>query len=229
MIEITAANSTPYGGSSNSSVTSDRDRLVGDFDTFLNVLTTQLAHQDPLDPMDTTEFTNQLVQFAGVEQQLAQADALENIANKLEQTQASYAVNLIGKQVGVPSTSFELDNRSGEFHYELPEDVASATLELRDSSGATVYSSDLTPEGGTRNIVTWDGQTPSDTPGGLPILNPDGLYQVVIVSRDASQNVVPSDVYGFLSVDNIGFANGEASFNLRNGKTVGWDQINSVR
>ncbi|MCK5042335.1 MAG: hypothetical protein KAR62_08565, partial [Sphingomonadales bacterium] len=57
-----------------------KNTLGGDFNTFLSLLTTQLQYQDPLDPLDSNEFTNQLVQFTSVEQEIKSNENLENIA-----------------------------------------------------------------------------------------------------------------------------------------------------
>ncbi|MCH9779972.1 MAG: hypothetical protein K0U36_01655 [Alphaproteobacteria bacterium] len=233
MIEITSSPSSTASllDTTSSSTSNDRDRLVGNFDTFLNVLTTQLSNQDPLDPMNTSEFTNQLVQFAGVEQQLAQSETLEKIALKLEQSQSSTAVNLVGKQVATESNWFELRDSFGQFEFTLPEGVRTASLEIRDSRGRIAYTTDLDPTSNVANTVTWDGNTPPVTPGEEAVLNDDGLYQIVINAQGGDQSPLNPTTLGYLGVSDISFKAGtnEAVFGLANGSTVGWEQISGIR
>src|ERR1043166_2811224 len=75
-----------------------RARLAESFDTFINLLTTQLKNQDPLSPLDSNQFTQQLVQMTGVEQQLATNDLLKKLVSNTSNGVAT-AVSLIGKQV----------------------------------------------------------------------------------------------------------------------------------
>src|SRR6187549_3297985 len=79
-----------------------RARLAENFDTFLSLLTTQLKNQDPLAPMDSTQFTQQLVQMTGVEQQLLTNDLLEKLVSNTG-SGISTAVSLIGKEVRAES------------------------------------------------------------------------------------------------------------------------------
>ena len=62
---------------SGSGLANSRKTIADNFDTFLQLLTTQLKNQNPLDPLDTNQFTAQLVQFSGVEQQLKTNEFLE--------------------------------------------------------------------------------------------------------------------------------------------------------
>ena len=68
--------------------------LVQNYETFLSILTTQLQHQDPMDPMDSSQFTQQLVQFSSVEQQIRSNDQLENLANVDDLVQCSWRAQL---------------------------------------------------------------------------------------------------------------------------------------
>src|ERR1041384_4500918 len=95
-----ATGTTPSPGSGVSSTpAASKAVLAGNFDTFLQLLTTQLKNQNPLDPLDTNQFTQQLVQFAGVEQQLKTNDFLASLVQANANTTNSNAVNYIGKTV----------------------------------------------------------------------------------------------------------------------------------
>ncbi|HZZ11369.1 MAG TPA: flagellar hook capping FlgD N-terminal domain-containing protein, partial [Paraburkholderia sp.] len=74
-------------------------QLAGNFDTFLTLLTTQLQNQDPLSPMDSTQFTQQLVAFSGVEQQINTNNNLQSLIALNQSQQAASAVSYIGHSV----------------------------------------------------------------------------------------------------------------------------------
>ena len=94
------------------STAKSRETIAGNFDTFLQILTTQLKNQNPLDPLDTNEFTSQLVQFSSVEQQLKTNDFLEALLGLNESTYNvnSQAVSFIGKEVSTKTTAAEYKN-----------------------------------------------------------------------------------------------------------------------
>ena len=95
-----------------------RTRLAENFDTFLTLLTTQLKNQDPLSPMDSTEFTQQLVQMTGVEQQLLTNDLLEKLVANTGSGVAT-AVSLIGKEVRADADVAALSGGKAEWVYKL--------------------------------------------------------------------------------------------------------------
>jgi flagellar basal-body rod modification protein FlgD len=115
--------------SSQSSTSADRTTIAGNFDTFLQLLTTQLKNQNPLDPLDTNQFTQQLVQFSGVEQQLKTNDFLSSLVSANATTTNSNAVGYIGKTV---------------------------TVNIKDAKGNSVYVEKGTMQAGT-GTFTWDG------------------------------------------------------------------------
>ena len=88
----------------------DRDGGIADnFQTFLTLLTTQLQNQNPLDPLDTNQFTQQLVQFAGVEQQLKSNDQLTTLVDLEKTAQATQALVFVGNTVAVDGTTAQFD------------------------------------------------------------------------------------------------------------------------
>ncbi|MGB1540522.1 MAG: flagellar hook assembly protein FlgD, partial [Rickettsiales bacterium] len=89
----------------NSKANQARSKLSGDFDTFLLLLTTQLQNQDPIEPLDTNEFTAQLVQFANVEQAIDTNSNLETMISMQQGTQINNAVNYIGNFVEAKGNS----------------------------------------------------------------------------------------------------------------------------
>ena len=130
--------------------------LANDFNQFLTLLTTQLANQDPLSPMDTTEFTNQLVLFAGVEQQIASNENLENLISLSGGNQAVQAVSYIGKRVEANGNIFQLTEDGAEIGYDLATEAQTATLLIFDENDQLVRLESVDVEAGSHSFI-WDG------------------------------------------------------------------------
>src|SRR5581483_7700907 len=102
---------TPSTSSSSQAITvAGSQELAGNFDTFLQLLTTQLQHQDPLSPLDTNQFTEQLVQFASVEQQINENSNLQTLISLQQTAQATQAMQFIGSNVSINSSTAALSN-----------------------------------------------------------------------------------------------------------------------
>src|SRR5258708_28037435 len=89
----------------------EKDTIAGNFQTFLTLLTTQLKNQNPLDPLDTNQFTAQLVQFAQVEQQLKSNTQLGTLVSLQQTAQNTAALTFVGQKVDVAGTTTPLTNR----------------------------------------------------------------------------------------------------------------------
>jgi flagellar basal-body rod modification protein FlgD len=194
---ITPGTSSP--GASSAATTSgavDKQTLAGNFDTFLQLLTTQLKNQNPLDPLDTNQFTQQLVQFASVEQQMKQNDQLTTLISIEKSAQATTALAFVGQNVAIDGQTAALKNSSATWSFQVPKPV-NATIAIKSATGQTVYSSAFTMNPGMQNFQ-WDGRDNSGT------LWPDGNYTISIAGKDASGQPVsvPSEVEGLVdSVD----------------------------
>src|ERR1700710_1437277 len=103
--QITAGVTSTTTGSTASATGLDKDTIAGNFQTFLTLLTTQLKNQNPLDPLDTNQFTQQLVQFAGVEQQLKSNDQLKSLVALQKSSQATEALIYVGNTVSVDGST----------------------------------------------------------------------------------------------------------------------------
>src|ERR1039457_7415751 len=104
--------SVPSTAASAGSVAStvNSTEIASNFTTFLQLLTTQLKNQDPLSPMDTNQFTQQLVEFAGVEQQMKTNDTLSTLVSLQQSAQTSQELTLVGATVVVNGTTAQLAN-----------------------------------------------------------------------------------------------------------------------
>jgi flagellar basal-body rod modification protein FlgD len=154
-----AVNNTPVTvGTATNKIDDGRNTLATNFQTFLSLLTTQLKNQDPLSPLDSNQFTAQLTQMTGVEQQLLTNDLLKSLVAQGGQGGLSSGVNYIGKTVTAASSVTRLDDGKANWSYELGTTAANATLEIVDGSGKTVWKGpapDLTE--GVHDF-SWDGK-----------------------------------------------------------------------
>src|SRR5690606_26085417 len=150
---MTVAGVSGSGSANNTS----RQTIAQNFDTFLNILTTQLRNQNPLDPLDTNQFTQQLVQFTGVEQQLKTNDFLEALLLNTQSTARADAVSYIGKEVTASGKTAELKDGGAYWTYNAAANVANATVTIKNAAGSVVYT-----EAGSLNAgagaFLWDGK-----------------------------------------------------------------------
>jgi flagellar basal-body rod modification protein FlgD len=151
--------------------------LSSNFGDFLQMLMTQLKNQDPTSPMDTNEFTSELVQFSGVEQQINTNSSLTQLIQLTQGGEVMQGAAMDGKAVTVQSSQIALQNGTGTLNFTTAaaEPVAIA---ITNSSGQAVYSTALTSTAG-RNTWTWNGQ---DNNGNQL---PDGAYNVAVATGNA--------------------------------------------
>ncbi len=154
--------------------------LAGDFNNFLLLLTTQLKNQDPTQPLDTNQMTQQLATFAGVEQQIATNKNMEKLLTSLTGNKIDQAVNYIGRYVEGKGGESELANKQALFAYNTPAGAKKVTVSVLNESNQAVFTVDGTAETG-RHTLVWDG-TNNFTSGTMP----DGVYHLSVSALDAS-------------------------------------------
>ena len=163
-----------------SKVATSRATMADNFDTFLNILTTQLKNQNPLDPLDTNQFTAQLVQFTGVEQQLKTNEFLETLMLSTQNTAKSEAVSYIGKQVTASGKTGELnDEKKATWAFNAETTVPNAVVTIKDAKGSVVYSETGSLNAGPGTFL-WDGKTTTGTTA------PNGIYTIDIKGTSLS-------------------------------------------
>lgn len=154
-------------------------KLAEDFDQFLTLLTTQLQNQDPLSPMDSTEFTNQLVQFSQVEQQINQNKKLDSLVQLQLSNAFSSSLSYVGMDARYVSSEFSYDGQAPvDISYAISGDALSAKINIYDASGSLVYSGNGDSTTGSHDF-TWDGKST----GGAQL--EAGTYSVKIAALDA--------------------------------------------
>jgi flagellar basal-body rod modification protein FlgD len=151
--------------------------IAGNFDEFLSLLTTQLQNQNPLDPLDTNQFTQQLVEFSSVEQQLQTNSYLSAMMQASQNQTNTQAVSFIGKTVTTSGTTTDLVNGAAGWTFELPQ-AARVSITIKDGNGNVVKTDTGTVDSGTSQY-TWDGTNNSGTK------SPDGPYTISIDARAA--------------------------------------------
>lgn len=153
-------------------------RIGADFNTFLTLLTTQLRNQDPTRAMDVQQMTQQLVQFAGVEQQLAMNRSLERLIALQQGGQLLAAGPLIGRRVEVEADRIALQNGQGALRLAPgPTGATEARIEVLDGAGRVLRATTLTI-GSEPLTWQWDGREQ----GGRQLA--DGSYAVRVTGRD---------------------------------------------
>jgi flagellar basal-body rod modification protein FlgD len=170
--------------------------LSSNFSTFLTLLTTQLKNQDPTSPMDSNQFTQQLVMYSQVEQQINTNDNLKTLISQGTSNAAGMTTSYLGKKVSVTNGQASLTGGSATWTYNLKTTAATAQLTISDSTGKTVFAG----TGGTvagNNTFTWDGK---DINGNQL---PDGPYKLTVTAADSAGNGVTNTVISTGTVTQI--------------------------
>ena len=164
---------------------SQSNKLSQDFDDFLVLLTTQLQNQDPLSPMESTEFTNQLVQFSQVEQQINQNNKLDQMLALQLASTSTVALGYVGLDVSYIGDLFYTDGTgSSDINYALDTDAASTKVHIKDATTGEVIRTLDGELGAGNHLITWDGLDDNGE-----AVEP-GNYRVTVDSLDKDGNAV---------------------------------------
>ncbi|WP_237154431.1 flagellar hook assembly protein FlgD [Oryzibacter oryziterrae] len=131
--------------------------MMANYNTFLSLLTTQLRTQNPLEPMDADKFTQQLVQYSAVEQQIQTNDKLTNMLSTLTSNAALQLVNYLGKDVTAYSDTTKFQSGKASWSLNSGEAVTGAEVTITNSAGAVVYKGTTALTKGA-NSYSWDGK-----------------------------------------------------------------------
>jgi flagellar basal-body rod modification protein FlgD len=174
-------------------------QLAGNFDTFLQLLTTQLQNQNPLDPLDTNQFTQQLVEFASVEQQVNMNTNLQTLISMQQTSEATSALQLVGSTVTVGGKTATLSNatNSAAIWNLTAASPATANLTITNSSGQTAFTGTMAVNAGSQSF-TWNGK------GNNGQTWPDGTYTLAVTATGANGQAVnvSTQVQGTVSAVN---------------------------
>ncbi|MCP5405112.1 MAG: hypothetical protein H6922_02685 [Pseudomonadaceae bacterium] len=193
------------------------------FDTFLKLLVTQLQNQDPLNPMEGTEFTSQIAQFSQLEQTIQGNSYLEKLTQSRDYGLQALAVGTIGRDVLLPGSGGLMVNGEMEFGYKLADRAARVNIEIVNSGGQTVrtLNGDV---GAGAHTLTWDG---TDEDGNLL---PDGAYNLRISASDIEGAKLPVDIFTYGVVTEVtNDGEGNVSVGTADGRTAKFEDVLSIR
>ena len=158
----------------NAASNNSANQLSANFDTFLTLLTTQLKNQDPTSPMESDKFTDQLSQFAQVEQGIQSNKNLENLLAMQSQQRQLSALSYVGAEIeAVGDTNWLKEGGELNYKYNISPEVPRLQLQVQDQSGATVYSEELTDVSGLQSFH-WDGKNNNG------VAQDEGAYTLVL-------------------------------------------------
>jgi len=178
---------TTSGSTANSSAATaglaGSQQLAGNFDTFLQLLTTQLQNQDPLDPLDTNQFTQQLVEFASVEQQVDMNTNMQTLISLQQTSEATSAMQFLGANVTLSGSSATLASGSPAAWSLNSPSPATAQITITGANGQVAYTGTTSLNAGTQTY-SWNGQ------GNNGVTWPAGQYTLAVTATGASGQTV---------------------------------------
>lgn len=213
----TSTNSTQTPSAANKAATNLADQK----DIFLKLLTTQLKNQDPSQPMDTNQFTQQLVMFSQTEQTVQMNANLEKLLAQNAVSTSTTAANLIGKQVRSESNAIQFDGTNPvDFTYQLPSEADSVTVAVTTTSGRAIFTANGAKDTGQHN-VRWLGNKDDGTTAEA------GPYQITVVAKDKTGNTLETKTYTDGLVKSVAMVDGKVTLQV-NGKDVPFENISLI-
>lgn len=198
-----SSKSSSTGTSTATSTASATSALNDNFSSFLKMLTTQMQNQDPLQPMDTNQMTQQLVQFSQVEQQLGTNSRLDKLLQYQQSTASSTNLAYLGRTVSFKGDTFDYTSgmTQAPLAYELDSSAKSVRVDILDDKNRTVRSMSGDTTAGTQHVVSWDFK---DNSGNT--VQP-GTYHINVAPVSNSDSVkIKATTYTFGTVSGVGTA-----------------------
>jgi len=219
---ISPVTNTPAAATTLAAQAAPNTRLFGDFSTFLTMLTTQLKNQDPSSPLDTNQMTQQLVQFASVEQQIGMNQTLGSLVSLQQTAQLTAAGPMIGQRVEINGDRMPLQSGTGTLRLPAAGAATQARVQVKDAASGRALFEAQVPLGAQPREWTWNGQDQN----GRQLA--DGAYQVTVSGLGTNGDAVP------LTAAIIGTATAAErqgnDLKLTLGAvSVGFDQVRAVR
>ncbi|MFO8086005.1 MAG: flagellar hook capping FlgD N-terminal domain-containing protein [Desulfobacterales bacterium] len=181
---------------------------------FLSLLVTQLQNQDPLKPMDPTQFTAQLAQFSSLEQLY---NINENI-QMLKSIQGSFdrlsALSMIDKYVVSDSRTFQFTGDPLELGFRFDEKVRDATLYIQTPNGQTVCNIVVANPSAEEHFVQWDGKDQD----GWQL--PEGTYSLAVIGTTEDGNPIAGTTLAKSQITGVDLSGTETILMTTNGKVM---------
>jgi len=219
MTTVSPISTTGTTGASSVSGALDNTEIASNFTTFLQLLTTQLQNQDPLSPLDTNQFTQQLVEFAQVEQQMKSNDQLTSLVALEKSAVASTALAYVGATVVVDGSTAQLTNSTANWSMNVTK-PSTATITIKDSTGQNAFTGTVAVNPGTQ-AFTWNGR------GNDGRLWPDGSYTLTATAVDANNQSVAISTEVQATVDSVDLTQDPPQLSI-NGQNYTLDKIKRI-
>jgi len=178
-----------------------------DKNAFLRLLTEQMSHQDPTQPMDNTAFVAQLAQFSSLEAQNNTNDTLGKLLTAQNTSLQNSTVGMVGRNAVFPSNDVSLEaGSSAKMSAVLSDLAANVSMVVTDANGDTVRMEQLGPAAAGKNTFTWDGKNNDGDE------MPSGSYSISLVAQDTEGKLVPLTQFGHARITSVSFDSaGEAT------------------
>lgn len=209
-----AINQSKAQTTGNGSTNADGKSQTGlNYETFLKLLTAQLQNQDPLSPMDATQFMNQLAQLSTVEQSMKTNDTLGQVLDTLKSSGMRMDMAYIGRTVEASSDSLSLSGGAAQTAYAIDGNPAKVDISVQDSAGKTIFATTGNNQSG-RQVFSWNGKKADGTQA------PDGVYKIKVSAVDASGAPLNAATVLTDTVKEVRTENGTTKFVLKSGATI---------
>ncbi len=192
---LASSNTASKTSTASNSLANSRSGIANNFDQFLQLLTTQLKNQSPLDPLDTNQFTQQLVQFAGVEQQLRTNETLSTLVSANRVGNATSALGFVGANVTVDRNGSPMQDGKVKWLMNAPR-AGTASITIKDKDGKTVHVGSKTLTAGEQEFV-WDGKLPNGSQAAA------GEYKISVSALDTVNKVMDVKPFMLARVDSV--------------------------
>jgi len=221
MSDIPPFNNTSFGSLATAPQSNETQGIGADFNNFLQLLTTQIRNQDPLQPLDSTQFVEQLATFSALEQQVQTNTSLDGISGLIGNLNALAAQEWLGEQITIESSWVPYLGEEIEFEIAPPPQANAAVLSVRDSNGSIAWSESLDMASLRQK---WDGRLNS---GGTA--ENDTLYQVSIDYYQGSEFVGSAAPQLVTTVTDVATENGKLKLGTAMKLTADAEQVRSLR
>lgn len=212
--------SNPLGAAqTQSSPSKASQKISSDFETFLKMLTAQIENQDPLNPIDSSDYSTQLATFSGVEQQVLTNDLLRSISGALVGSDLTSISHWVDHDIEVPE-NFSYADTSVDIRFDMPTQATQGILSIYDTQGQTVAQF---PVGASDKAVTWNGEMSDGR------MAPAGPYQARVQPYYNATELAEQPGYTFQTVTQVRLNNGAAQLVTETGQAYVPSQVTALR
>ncbi|WP_424831690.1 flagellar hook capping FlgD N-terminal domain-containing protein [Ruegeria sp.] len=216
---MTSVNSTVPNAAPQSTGTSQSSALTSDFETFLRMLTAQARNQDPLEPLDSSEYASQLAQFSMVEQQVQTNDLLSSLAVALGSVNLDQLAGWVGMDVQA-TAAFRFDTQPVAISVHAEPTADKAIMVIRDAEGTVV---DQIPVPVDENEFVWAGVDDAGDP------MPAGSYSASLQSYNGDELLAENPAAVYSTVVAAQMEGGQIILTLDSGAEISADKVSGIR